>query len=217
MRLVDTSFGRLLHELGHAIFPGRVVDSVLGHSLRSSEGGDDILGVSGDAMLVDVEAFEFAFFGDAKPSEEVKNTEDGHCNCERCRADDAAADALTDEDFPTTAIEQAGEGPTGRAVSHGDAGGTAACGRVFTAGEQTERERSPDAAQTVNRPCTDGIIDAEEFKQVDTEDHDDPGNSAQDACAGGADPVAGAGDGDETGQEAVGDRSCVPLFGAEGR
>ena len=108
--------------------------------------------------------------------------------------------------FHATAIEQAGESPSGRCHrSTGMPRRAAAGGGVLAAGEQAQRKRAPDAAQTVHRPCADRIVDAQEFEQIDAQDHDDAGDRAQDARTGRADPVAGAGDGHQTGEEAVGD------------
>ena len=75
---------------------------------------------------------------------------------------------------------------------------------VLAGGEQTEAERAPDAAEPVDRPGADRVVDAEVLEQVDAEDHDDtPATAPMITAPERADPVAGAGDGDQAGEEAV--------------
>ena len=83
-------------------------------------------------------------------------------------------------------------------------------GAVTAAGEQAQRERAPDAADAVDGDRADGIVDAEVFQQIDAVDDDDAGNAAEDNRAGRADPVAGAGDGDQAGEEAVDGEAARP-------
>ena len=83
---------------------------------------------------------------------------------------------------------------------------------VLAAGKQAERERSPDAADAVHRDRADRIVNAQPFQQFNAQNHDHSGDSSEQDCAGRADPVAGAGDGDESGEEAIGGEAGVPFL-----
>ena len=47
---------------------------------------------------------------------------------------------------------------------------------ILAAGEQSQRQRAPDAAHAVNRHRADRIVDAQVFQQFDAEDDDDAGD-----------------------------------------
>ena len=79
-------------------------------------------------------------------------------------------------------------------------------------GEQAQRPGSPDSAEAVHGNRADGIVNAEVLEKFDAVDYDDAGDGAEQNRAGGADPVAGAGDGDQSGQEAVDGETHVPLL-----
>ena len=67
----------------------------------------------------------------------------------------------------------------------------------------------------MNRYRADGIVNSQIFQQVDSEDHNHSRDAAEQDRAGWADPVAGASDGHEPGEEAVGGVARIPLFGHE--
>ena len=61
------------------------------------------------------------------------------------------------------------------------AGWTGTAEVVLAGTEQTEGEGSPDAAEAVDGPGADGVVDAERFEEIHTEDDDDAGNCTEDA------------------------------------
>ena len=81
----------------------------------------------------------------------------------------------------------------------------------LSAGEESERQRSPDAAEAVHRHCADRIVDPQPLEQFDAQHDDDAGDAAEQDGAGRADPVAGAGDGDQAGEEAVDGEAQRPI------
>ena len=165
-------YRRVTEALALAVF-GEVADGVAAHSLGSGQGGDDILGVSRDAMLVKVHAFEFAFLGDAEHADlDSRMTKTIMAMAIPWpRRSRQASDALGFEDLPSAAVKQTREGVSlSRGVVDrlkGDVGysgvGTASRGKL-AGREEAERKSSPDAAEAMHGPSADGIIDAEELE-----------------------------------------------------
>ena len=80
-----------------------------------------------------------------------------------------AADDLRHQHLRAAAVEQALQ--RSRVVG-GERPGCA----ELAGSEQTQRQRSPDAADAVNRNRADRIVDAQLLQQFDAVDHDDAGD-----------------------------------------
>src|ERR1700690_3609465 len=139
---------------------------------RRSNRRDHIFGVSRNAVLVEVEAVQFALFRYAEPAHCVNGVHDDQRNPKRRQGYRCAADKLSSQHLRAAAVEQALEWS-------GIVGGNGSSGTILTGGEQAERQSPPNSAETVDRNSADGIVDSEVFEQLNAENDEDAGNSAE--------------------------------------
>ncbi len=174
------------------------------HVVGAREATDE-LRVSRAAVLVNVEPFELAFFRDAERTGCFDCVHQHEAHHHGARGDGRATNGLADELRRATAIEEAGDDGRRGVVRTRRAGST-----ELAASEQAEAERAPDAADAVHGHCAYRVVNTEPLHHVDAEDDDDAGDQADHDRAERRDPVTGARDGDETGEEAVHGDAAVP-------
>src|SRR5579875_1612610 len=159
-------------------------------------------------MLVQVKTVLFAFLRDSQQADRVDCPHHGHGYGKGREGDGCAADELRFEERHPTAVEEAFQRST-------VVGSEWARGAVLTAGEEAERQRSPDTAQSMDRNSADGIVDAQVLEQFNASVYHHASDASEDDGTGGADPIAGAGDRDETGEKAVDREAHIPLLRSE--
>src|SRR6266852_7135146 len=152
-------------------------------------------------MLVQIESIEFAFFGHAQQSGGIDRVHDRQGDPEGSQGDACASDCLGDEHLRSTAVEKAFQ--RGRVVGTGWARYP-----VLAAGEQSKRERSPDAANAMHRDRADGIVNSQPLQQLDPENHDPSSYASQEDGASRSDPVTRASDSYQSGEKSVGGEAC---------
>src|SRR5580658_1966742 len=163
-------------------------------------------------MLVEIQALKLACLGDSQSVKAIEHAKHDHGYREGGAVDTEDTDRLCFQDLKAAAVKEACQSPARRSVSGWDAGWAAPACAVLAAGKEAQRKRAPHAVESMHGPCADRIVDPQVFKQIDAQDHQDSGDSAQGAGARGANPVARAGDSDQPGEEAVGDNRAVPFF-----
>ena len=156
-------------------------------------------------MLVEIHSVEFGFCRQPQHAHGVDGQHHHHGRREGCQGDGRAPDGLCRQQRGAAAVEQSLQ--CNRIIGAGRAGSAELAGR-----KQTQRERSPDSADAVNRNRADRVVNAQPFQQVDAEDDDNSGDAAEQHRARGRDPVARAGDGHQSREEAVGGVTRVPLL-----
>src|SRR5882762_2517964 len=107
LQAISTSTGNVRDRLGgcQAGF-GMSHWEFLGHTARSAQCGNDIFGVSRNAVLVEIHAVEFCVFRQAQHSSCIYGDHDGHGDAERSQSDDCAADDLCDQNLSSPTVEQ---------------------------------------------------------------------------------------------------------------
>src|SRR6185437_4176750 len=180
-------------------------DAFFPHSGRSAERRKHIFRICRDAMLVQIHAVSFGFGRKTKHAHRIDGEHHDHSDSKSGRSNTRAANNLSQQEFEAATIKEPGER---RTVIWRDWTGSS----VLSAGEEAKRQRSPDSAHTMHGYRSNRIVDAEPFKQVDSEDDENAGDPAEDHRSRRAHPIARASDRNETGQKAVRSESGVPLF-----
>ena len=186
--------------LPHELFPVRVR-----HAGRRTQRRDDVFRVGGYTVLVQVDPVKLSFSRDAQSTCQIDKPHDQHGDRKGRHGDDCAPDKLRLEERQATAIEEPSER---RAVVWSKWAGCT----ILAYRKQAQRQRAPNAADTVDRHCADGIVDAKPLQQLHTEYNDDACNSTKNNGPGGANPVARAGDRYQPRKEAVYRKTDVPFF-----
>lgn len=143
-------------------------------------------------MLVEIEAVKFALLRNTKRAGQIHNVHQQHRRAERSRGYDGATDELRFQEREPSVVEEAREWsgivrPSGTRCPE------------LTRREQAEGKRSPYAAQAMYRYRADWIIDAQPLEQLNAQADHNTGNATENDGARGADPVAGASNGNEAG------------------
>ena len=94
---------------------------------------------------------------------------------------------------------------------------TAAGGGILTARKQTQRQRSPDAAETVDRHGADRIVDSQVLQQFHAQVDNHAGDCTQNDRTGWTDPIARASNCHQASQEPVNREAHVPLLARDPR
>ena len=177
----------------------------VGMPAGAAQGGDDVLGVSRNAVFVKIEPKEFAFFRNTQRPGEIHQIHQQHRDRERRGYDDRAANELSLQQGDSAAVKHPCQRceiiRTGRSRS-----------AVLAAGEEAEGKRSPDAAQAVHRNRANWIVDAQLLKSFNAQAYQNPGNAAEDDCARETHPVAGTGNGHQSRKESVDRETDVPFL-----
>ena len=156
-------------------------------------------------MLVQIETVLLALSRYAQQTRCIHCQHQHHRDSKSSQSNHRAADSLSNQYLCTAAVEQASQ--RSRVI-----GSDGTSRSISSAGKQAQRERSPDAADAVNRNRADRIVNAQLFQQVDAEHDDHASDDAEKNRARRANPVAWAGDGDQSSQEAVRREASVPLL-----
>ena len=123
--------------------------------------------------------------------------------------DDGAADELRLQQREAAVIEEAGE--WGGVIRTGWTGRS----DTWPQANRPSDKRSPDAADAVNRNRADGIVDAQPLEQLHAQADNDAGDAAKKDGARRADPVARAGNRDQSGEEPVDRKADIPFLAEE--
>ena len=108
----------------------------------------------------------------------ASDPECSHCN-------NKTTDRLSLQYCESAAIEESGQ-------RRGVVGAGGASQAILTRSKKTERQRSPDATEAVNRNRANRIVNTKPFQNLYTKDHENTRHSSEEDCPGWTDPVTGA-------------------------
>src|ERR671912_115589 len=143
-------------------------------------GGDEV-GITEDAVFVDVEAVELLLWLDPDADRRLENGEDREGGCEHEAACGHDTEGLDAELVEAAAVEQA------RLADRGEGRGR----------EQTAGKRAPDTAHAVRGDSAEGIVNPDPVHVHERSVHDDAGYEAYDDGSPRRDEGARRRDGDE--------------------
>src|SRR5919199_61587 len=153
-------------------------------------GGDELLRVTIDAVLRDVQAVELLLRLDPESDGRLEYGEDHIGGHEDEASAGSDSQSLYAELSEAAAVEEAGLADRGGLCQGGG-------------GEEAGRERAPDAAHAVGRDGAQGIVRPNPIHEEQDGVHDHTGHEAYDDGGPGVHEGAGGGDGDERRYRAV--------------